>query len=99
VSEAPLEDLYDPATLRAIEGWSADGPTVEPLPVWRRAAFAGAVTTALVTGVREALEDDEAEPAVEIDRGRGRARLEPVTLYLVPGEPRASVAIVRPWLL
>jgi len=99
MSEPPLEELYDPATLRVIDGWSREQPAVEPARPWRRAAVAGAITTALVTGVREALEDEEEDAVVDIDRVRERSLLEPVTLYFVPGEPRASVAIVRPWLL
>ena len=99
MSEPPLEELYDPATLRVIDGWSREQPAVEPTRPWRRAAVAGAIKTALVTGVREALEDEEEDAVVDIDRVRERSLLEPVTLYFVPGEPRASVAIVRPWLL
>ena len=99
MSEPTLEDLYDPATLAVIDRWSSESRTVEPAAPWRRAAFAGAVTTALVTGVADALEDEADEAVVEIDRGVSRTPLEAVTLYFVPGEPRASVAIVRPWLL
>ena len=99
MSEPSLEDLYDPATLAVIDGWSSVTRTVEPVPAWRRAAAAGALTTALATGVREALEDEAEDPVVEIDRAPERTRLEPVTLYFVPGEPRATVALVRPWLL
>lgn len=93
-----LEDVYDEATLRAIDGWSPGEATVEPVAPWRAVAIAGGLTAALVGGVREAFEDVE-EALEEVELAPRTSRLEPVTLYFVPGEPRASVAIVRPWLL
>lgn len=99
MSEPTLEDLYDPATLAVIDGWSGEQRTVEPAQSWRRAVVAGAITTALVTGVNEALEDDVEDAVVELDRKPVRTPLEAVTLHFVPGDPPASVAIVRPWLL
>jgi hypothetical protein len=99
VSGQSLEEIYDSETLRAIDGWSAGGRTVEPMSRWRRGVAAGALTSALVTGVRDALEDEPEDSREEIDLRPQRTRLEPVTFYYVPGEPPASVAVVRPWLL
>ena len=52
----------------------------------------------LVNGVRDVLED-EPDPIVEIDEEVRDRRLEPVTVHLAWGNPSASVAIVRRWLL
>ncbi len=94
-----LEDVYDDATLRAIDARTGE-PSRPPAPGggWRGGVTAGALVVGLVGGVRDALETDEPEPQVEVE-ARSRQRLEPVVVHLVPGDPAASVAIVRRWLL
>lgn len=92
-----LSDVYDDATLAAIESWPnrrgepARGP---------RAAFSGAVLAAGLVGARVALEDEaDPEPVVEVRPTRGGGPLQGVEVLFVPGDPAATVAVVRPWLL
>lgn len=88
-----LEDLYDGATIEAL-----DRRRQSPRRAGRPAAVA--LTTALLTGTANALEDAPPEPEIaEVDLDRGDRRNEAVTVVLVPGAPRLSLAIVRPWLL
>lgn len=54
--------------------------------------------TALVTGVREVLDDDPGEAIEESDPGNSGGPDQPVTLFFVPNNPVATVAVVRPWL-
>jgi hypothetical protein len=99
---SPLQDLYDESTVRAIEAGAG-----EPECRTRRlrsavvAAAAGAAAGGLARGIHDALADEDVEPeeAGEIEVAPAERRLEPVTVILVPGDPAASVAIVRRWLL
>ncbi len=89
-----LDELYDPDVLAALDR------SRETTPPRAGRSAAAALTAALLAGVASALEDCAPEPAiVEFEPDRRRARPEPVTVHLVPGVPRASVAVVRPWLL
>lgn len=92
-----FDDLYDEATLRALDAAAEGRPVVEP-PRGVAGMPALALVTALVSGVREAFEPAEPEPVVEHADDPGEV-LEPVTVLFVPGDPDATVAIVRPWLL
>jgi len=59
----------------------------------------GAVVASLVLGAREALDPEAAhEAVVELDPVAERGRLGPVTFVYVPGNPRASRILLRPWL-
>jgi hypothetical protein len=97
----PLEELYDDGTVQAIDAGAG-----EPERRTRRlrgaivGAAAGAAAAGLARGVHDALADEDAEPeeAGEIEVAPLERRLEPVTVILVPGDPAASVAIVRRWL-
>ena len=105
-----MEALYDADTLAARStpgrhgrpGWSGRGPravAVEGRPGWR-GLTAGVALNAMVLGVGDALgEGPEHEAIVELRRRRRRGRARPVTFVMVPGAPRASRLIVRPWLL
>ncbi len=100
-ADLPLEELYDDGTVRAIDAGAG-----EPERRTRRlrsavvAAAAGAAAGGLARGVHDVLADEDAEPeeAGEIEVAPVERRLEPVTVILVPGDPSASVAIVRRWL-
>jgi hypothetical protein len=92
-----FDDLYDVATLRALDAAVEGRPVVEP-PRGVAGMPALALATALVSGVREAFEPAQPEPVVQHADDPGDA-LEPVTVLFVPGDPDATVAIVRPWLL
>ncbi|MFN3218973.1 MAG: hypothetical protein ACE367_20975 [Acidimicrobiales bacterium] len=97
----PLEELYDDGTVEAIDAGAG-----EPERRTRRlrsavvGAAAGAAAAGLARGVHDVLADEDAEPeeAGEIEVAPVERRLEPVTVILVPGDPAASVAIVRRWL-
>lgn len=104
--------MYEPAVVEAIDGGPAarrraersvvPAPTAQT-PVSGRRGFGGAaasvaLTTALVTGVREALEPDANEVYEEIDDGVVGGPTEAVTLFFVPNNPWATRAVVRPWL-
>jgi len=97
----PLEELYDDGTVEAIDAGAGEPD--------RRAgrlrsavvgAAAGAAAAGLARSVHDVLADEDAEPdeAGEIEVAPVERRLEPVTVILVPGDPEASVAIVRRWL-
>ena len=96
---AELSDLYDPATLRAIDARGGEPRRSASVTGWRGGATAGAMVVGMVQGVHHALDDDEAEPVVEIDRERGDAGAQAVTVHLAWGNPAAGVAVVRRWLL
>jgi hypothetical protein len=97
-----LDDLYDDATLAALD---RSVRVRRPVPAvvaggWRGRLGAGAIATAVLVGAGEALDPDRNEPVIEevdVD-GPPDERL-PVTVLLVPGLPRATRAVVRPWLL
>ena len=92
-----LEDVYDPATLRAIE---RGGPEPRRAPVRaggvRGTVAAGAVVAAGLAGVREALEDDDEAETAEVRLDPGLDADAAVTVLFVPGQPEATVAVVRP---
>lgn len=92
-----FDDIYDEATLRALDAVVEGRPAVEA-PRGSSGMPALALAGALVSGVRDVFEPDEPDPVVE-RADDARDPLEPVTLLFVPGDPDASVAIVRPWLL
>lgn len=94
-----LADVYDDATLRAIDRQVGEPAAPAVARGWRGGATAGAMVVGMVQGVRDVLEEDESEPVVEIDEDLSDARLQAVTVHLAWGNPAASVAIVRPWLL
>ena len=94
-----LAEVYDEATLRAIDRQGGEPAAPSVARGWRGGATAGAMVVGMVQGVRDALEDEESEPIVEIDEDLRGTRQQAVTVHLAWGNPAASVAIVRPWLL
>lgn len=92
-----LHELYDADTVREIDAWS---PGARPRPVGgaRGSALAGALFVAGLAGGRDALEEAEPE-VVEVVPDAGLDRTQAVTILFVPDAPRATVAVVRPWLL
>ena len=97
-----FEDVYDDATRRALDRWpttaSRSGPEVAQ--GWRAGLGATALLTASALGVQEVLEPKQRTPIIEeIDLDSFALGDDvPVTYIHVPGLPRASRAIVRPWL-
>ncbi|MGQ0617964.1 MAG: hypothetical protein ACT4PW_13405 [Acidimicrobiia bacterium] len=106
-----LDDLYDPVTRARLARGDGTGaerlrnvpaqPAVAAAPGWRGGMGGAAFLGAAMLGVRDMLEAPRREPVVEeVDlyaRGPGRPRA--VTFFYVPGAPRASRVLVRPWLL
>ncbi len=94
-----FDEVYDPETQAAIERGGSEPDAPAAVSRWRGGVAAGALSAGLL-GVARAVEDRPGEePVVELDRAGGRSRLEPVTVHLAWGNPAASVAVVRRWLL
>jgi hypothetical protein len=107
-------ELYDDATIDAIEQETGEPYNVVARPGDDRSsgqpptrgargsnniAAVGMLTAGLFRGVDAALDPEDKEPIVDfIDEDRSD-RDQAVSVYLVPGNPKASVAIVRHWLL
>jgi len=97
-----FEDVYDDATRRALDRWSTPATRSRPdvAQGWRAGLGAGALLTAAALGVQDVLEPKQRTPIIEeIDLDSFALGDDvPVTYIHVPGAPRASRAIVRPWL-
>ena len=95
-----FDDLYDERTLAALDR-AAGGSAHEPETVhgWRRGIGVGALAGAALMGVGDVLEPARRDPVVEeIDLLASADPRAPVVYHHVPGAPRLSRAIVRPWL-
>lgn len=110
-----LEELYDADTLGAIESWARGRVSGQPSvpgsaptdvtiePAGRRdvrSLGAGAAMLAAgMFGLADALEPEKVRPAT-VEYVPDEAHDDQAVTYLhVPGDPRASQIIVRPWLL
>lgn len=95
-----FEELYDDETLAALDGW-APGAGREPSTRGRvgRGGLAGLMLTGLSLGLRDTLDGlTEEEPVVELRPDDVDAEDRWVTFVHVPGLPRWSRIVVRPWL-
>ena len=93
-----LEDLYDDETLAALDRGGHRSPPA-PRGRVRRQAAAGALVTGLALGLQEVFDPPADDPVViEVDLSSGDGGDRPVSVVLVPRAPRASRAVVRPWL-
>jgi hypothetical protein len=97
-----LDDVYDDVTRAALDRWNRP-PNPVPAEVasgWRSGVAATALLTAAALDVRDALEPKRRTPIIEeVDLDALlREDDRPVVYHHVPGAPRASRAIVRPWL-
>jgi hypothetical protein len=96
-----FEDLYDEPTLGRLDRQSASQPSAGRTVVggWRGGLGATAIATTSMIGVREATEPERRDPVIEeVDLSRFVDHDAPVVYHHVPGSPKASRAIVRPWL-
>jgi hypothetical protein len=110
-----LDELYDAETLGAIESWArgrvsgqpsvpGDAPTdVAVEPAGRRdvrsMGTGAAMLAAGLFGLADALEPEKVRPATIEHVPDVAADDQAVTYLHVPGDPRASQIILRPWLL
>jgi hypothetical protein len=95
-----IEELYDPETVDRLDAWAhreAERVQDAPLPVRTRVA-ATALVGAIGLGIQEVLEPRKLAPVIEEVDADGQDLGEAVRL-LWTGEPRTTVALVRPWLL
>ena len=96
------DDLYDSETWSLILRWNAERTPV-PAEVshgWRANVGAAALFTAASFGVADVLEPKRRDPVYEeVDLESFALREDaPVVYHHVPGWPRQSRAVVRPWL-
>jgi hypothetical protein len=99
-----LDELYDDVTCAVLDRWPASPTNRVPAEVvsgWRAGVGATALFTAAALGVRDALEPKRRVPVIEeIDLDTiAPSERAPVVYHHVPGWPKASRAIVRPWLI
>lgn len=100
-----LDDLYDPATLAAIEAWArrrvagVDGGTSGPATAGGVRGLGASLLAAGLLGLADALEGRDDHHEVVEEAPEPAVADEAVTFRFVPGDPRASRIIVRPWLL
>ena len=96
------DDVYDDATWDVVDRWHTP-PRRLPAEVasgWRAGLGATALMTAVALGVQDVLEPKRRRPVIEeidLDALWSGGEL-PVVYHHVPGAPKASRAIVRPWL-
>lgn len=97
-----LEDVYDARTLAALEAgtepsWDAEESVAErPRPGFRGSIASGAVLAGLMLGMREVFDPEAGrEPVFELAPDPGLQPVDGITLYFVPGDPRATVAVIR----
>src|SRR3954451_18128544 len=97
-----FDELYDDATCAALDrstGVRRQLPA-EVASGWRAGLGATALMTAVALGAHEVLEPKRRDPVIEeidLDSYAHRDDL-PVVYHHVVGHPRASHAVVRPWL-
>jgi hypothetical protein len=95
-----LEELYDEATLRALElrGSIAEGKPSSNGRVGR-GGLAGLMLSGMLLGLRNTLENPpEEEPVVELRPDGVDDEPRWVSFVHVPGLPQWSRIVVRPWL-
>ena len=102
MTQRPLDDLYDDATIAALDRWAPSRPERPAVPSargWRRGVGASAFFLAAAVGVQEVLEPERRRPVIEeLDLTSAEDDQRPVIAFLVPGAPRLSHVLVRPWL-
>ena len=97
-----FDDVYDDITRRALDRWPGTHEPPSP-PVakgWRAGVGATALLTAAALGVQDVLEPKRRTPVIEeVDLDAFALGDDvPVTYHHVPGLPKSSRAVVRPWL-
>jgi len=97
-----FDDVYDDGTRRVLDRWPREPEPMPPVVAngWRANLGATALLTAAALGVQDVLEPKRRDPVIEeVDLDTFALGDDmPVTYRHVPGLPKASRAIVRPWL-
>lgn len=95
-----FDDLYDDVTLGRLDRAERRSIAKDVVRGWRGGLGAGVIATTAMIGVRDVVEPDLRDPIIEeVDLSRFVDDNAPVTYHHVPGAPKASHAVVRPWLL
>lgn len=98
-----LEEVYDEATLAALDAGvepdrpDADGDEAAAAPArWRGSLAGGAVLAGIALGLKEVFDPEpDGGSMIEVVRDTGTEPVDGVTLYFVPDDPQATVAVVR----
>ena len=100
----PLEEVYDEATLAALDAGveperetpvAADEDAAAPAR-WRGSLAGGAVLAGIALGLKEVFDPDpEGGSMIEVVRDSAPEPVDGVTLHFVPDAPQATVAVVR----
>ena len=100
-SDPEFDELYDPLTVAALDGWQQPEPDDDrpPLPsrlsTWSRSTAMGMVLSGCALGLQEVLDPKSQRPiVVEVDAA-GEPHDLPIQLILDPDDPRGSLCIVR----
>lgn len=96
-----FDELYDPTTVAALDGWQPPDPEDLPAPLpsrlttWSRRTAMGMVLSGCALGLQEVL-DPKANRSivVEVDAA-GEPHDLPIQLILNPDDPGGSLCIVR----
>jgi len=98
--DADADDLYDDGTWALIERWNAERVQVpaEVAHGWRAGMGATALYAAAMLGVQDVLEPERRTPIIEEIDLDAFGQNQWVTYHHMPGAPRLSRAVVRPWL-
>lgn len=92
-----LEELYDARTLAALDAGRGEPPPARWQPTSTRARW-GSLLVGTVLGLQEVLDPRPEREEVELRPDDSAAAERWVTFVHVPGAPRASRILVRPWL-
>lgn len=96
-----FDEIYDPQTIAALEGWEQPEPEASELPLpsrlstWSRTTAMGMVLSGYALGLQEVLDPKSRRPiVVEVDAD-GQPHDLPIELILDPDDPSGSLCIVR----
>lgn len=96
------DDVYDDGIWDAVDHWHQPRRRMPPVVAtgWRASLSATALMTAVALGVQDVLEPKRDDPIIEeVDLDAWWPHDLAVVYHHVPGVPKASRAIVRPWLM
>jgi hypothetical protein len=97
-----LDDVYDDGIWDVVDRWHVPARRfpAEVASGWRASLGATALMTAVALGVQDVLEPKRRDPIIEeIDLDTLFPEDLPVVYRHVPDAPKASRALVRPWLM